>query len=74
MKHLTLTLKYKGRSILERKVPKITVRWRLKHQNSLKCKQIAEICKQTAVKKVNKQLPKCKQTAVQKVNKQLTKC
>ena len=42
---------YKGRSILEQKVPKITVRWRLKYQNSHKCKQIAEICKQTAVKK-----------------------
>ena len=54
MKHLTLTLKYKGRSILERKVPKITVRWRLKYQNSRKCKQIAEICKQTAVKNEKK--------------------
>ena len=51
MKHLTLTLKYKGRSILEQKVPKITVRWRFKYQNSHKCKQIAEICNQTADKK-----------------------
>ena len=58
---------YKGRSTLEQKVPKITVRWRLKYQNSWnseicikngsqKCKQTAEIRKQTAVI--------CKQTAV----------
>ena len=45
------TLKNKGRSTLEQKVPKITVRWRLKYQNSHECKQIAEICKHTAVKK-----------------------
>ena len=57
---------YKGRSTLEQKVPKITVRWRLKYRNSHKCKQIAEICKQT--------VEICKQTAVKNVNKQLSKC
>ena len=52
-----------GRSILEQKVPKIAVRWRIKYQNSHKCKQTAAKCKQTA--------EICKQTAVKNVNNQL---